>query len=79
VLATDSWEPVEHAEGRIDFTLLDARPTLARRHNHKLVLRWSGSCNNGVPSYAPQCDVAVARVICDDESTNRPFTGEPGP
>lgn len=53
VLAPVSWELVEPAEGRFDFTLLDAMLDLARKHEQRLVLLWFGSWKNGVSSYVP--------------------------
>jgi hypothetical protein len=53
VLAPVSWELIEPAEGRFDFSYLDAMLELARKHDQRLVLLWFGSWKNGVSSYAP--------------------------
>lgn len=53
VLAPVSWEQLEPAEGRFDFTLLDGMVRQARAHGMRLVILWFGSWKNGVSSYAP--------------------------
>lgn len=54
VLAPVTWEQLEPAEGRFDFTLVDGMLRQARAHGMKLVLLWFGSWKNGVSSYAPE-------------------------
>ncbi len=53
VLTPLSWELVEPAEGKFDFTLLDGLLAQAREHNLHIVFLWLASWKNGMSSYAP--------------------------
>ena len=53
VLAAVSWELIEPAEGKFDFTLVDGLIEGARQNRMHLVLLWFGSWKNGVSSYPP--------------------------
>ncbi len=53
VIATVSWELVEPAEGKFDFTLVDSLIAGARDANLKLVLIWFGSWKNASSVYIP--------------------------
>jgi hypothetical protein len=53
VLAVVSWDQLEPAEGKFDFTLVDGLLADARQHNLRLVVLWFGSWKNGISSYMP--------------------------
>lgn len=53
VLTPLSWELVEPAEGKFDFTLLDGLLAQAREHKLRIVFLWLASWKNGMSSYAP--------------------------
>src|SRR4051812_9284289 len=53
VLAPVSWELIEPAEGRMDFSSVDALIEDARANNMHLVLLWFGTWKNSMSSYAP--------------------------
>ncbi len=53
VLTPLSWELIEPAEGRFDFTLVDGLIDQARRNNLHIVFLWLASWKNGMSSYAP--------------------------
>ncbi|WP_188772505.1 DUF5597 domain-containing protein [Novosphingobium endophyticum] len=48
-----AWEQVEPAEGKFDFSYLQALLDAARAHDKRLVLLWFGSWKNTGPSYTP--------------------------
>jgi beta-galactosidase GanA len=48
-----SWEQIEPAEGRFDFSFLDVLLAQARDHGVHLVLLWFGTWKNNGPNYAP--------------------------
>jgi hypothetical protein len=47
------WREVEPEKGVYDFTMLDHRIEMARRHNMKIVLVWFASFKNACLTYAP--------------------------
>jgi hypothetical protein len=51
VLAVVSWEQIEPAEGKFDFTVVDGLIRDARRNNLRLILLWFGSWKNGTSRY----------------------------
>jgi beta-galactosidase GanA len=53
VLSPVSWELIEPAEGRFDFSSVDGLLQQARAHHMHLVLLWFGSWKNSMSSYAP--------------------------
>jgi len=53
VLTPVSWELIEPAEGKFDFTLVDGLIRGARQNNLHLVFLWFGSWKNSMSSYAP--------------------------
>ena len=53
VLAPVSWELIEPAEGRFDFSLVDGLIRGARESDLRLVLLWFGSFKNSMSSYVP--------------------------
>jgi hypothetical protein len=53
VLPSVTWELIEPAEGKFDFTLVDGMIQDARTHRMRLVLLWFGSWKNGMSSYVP--------------------------
>jgi beta-galactosidase GanA len=53
VLAPAYWEFIEPAEGRFDFSSVDAVLADARKHDLRVVLLWFGSWKNSMSSYAP--------------------------
>ena len=54
VLAPVAWETLEPAEGRFDFTLLDAMLDEARRQGLRLIPLWFGTYKNASSSYTPE-------------------------
>jgi hypothetical protein len=52
VLATVTWEQVEPAEGKYDFSIVDGLIREARRNDLKLMLLWFGSWKNSTSRYA---------------------------
>lgn len=53
VLAPVSWELIEPAEGRFDWSSVDAMLSAARAHRLKLVILWFGAWKNSMSTYAP--------------------------
>ena len=53
VLAPVSWELIEPAEGRFDFSSVDGLIRQAREHDKRLVLLWFGAWKNSMSSYVP--------------------------
>lgn len=53
VLVPVYWDLIEPAEGRFDFTTVDALITQARENRMHLVLLWFGSWKNSMSCYAP--------------------------
>jgi hypothetical protein len=53
VIATVSWELIEPAEGKFDFTLVDSEIAGAREAHLRLVLIWFGSWKNAGSVYIP--------------------------
>jgi beta-galactosidase GanA len=53
LLAPVSWELIEPAQGRFDFSTVDALLQQARAHEMRLVLLWFGSWKNSMSSYVP--------------------------
>jgi hypothetical protein len=53
VVSTVSWELVEPAEGKFDFSLVDAQIREAQKRNIHIVLIWFGSWKNGDSTYPP--------------------------
>lgn len=53
VLTPVSWELIEPAEGKFDFSSVDALIVGARSHNLHLVLLWLATWKNGMSSYQP--------------------------
>ena len=53
VLAPVSWELIEPAEGKFDWTSLDALLRDARAHDLKLVILWFGAWKNSMSTYVP--------------------------
>ena len=49
-----AWEQIEPAEGRFDFSWVDALLPQARQHGVRLVMLWFGAFKNTSPSYAPE-------------------------
>ena len=48
-----SWELIEPAEGRFDFSLVDGLLAQARNQHQRIVFLWLASWKNGMSSYAP--------------------------
>ena len=48
-----SWELIEPAEGKFDFTLVDGLLDQARQAHERIVFLWLASWKNGMSSYAP--------------------------
>jgi len=48
-----SWELIEPAEGKYDFTLVDGLIDQARQAHQRIVFLWLASWKNGMSSYAP--------------------------
>lgn len=53
VLTPLSWDLVEPAEGKFDFTLIDSLIVDARKNNMHIVFLWLASFKNGMSSYMP--------------------------
>jgi beta-galactosidase GanA len=53
VLAPVYWELIEPAEGKFDWSSLDAMLREARAHDLKLVLLWFGAWKNSMSTYVP--------------------------
>jgi len=53
VLASVSWELVEPAEGKFDWTSVDELLRDARAHDLKLVILWFGAWKNSMSTYVP--------------------------
>src|SRR5579885_1240003 len=53
VLTPLSWELIEPAEGKYDFSLVDGLIQQARENNLHIVFLWLASWKNGMSSYAP--------------------------
>jgi len=53
VLTPISWELVEPAEGKYDFTLVDGLLAQAREQHLRVVFLWLAAWKNGMSSYAP--------------------------
>lgn len=53
VLAPVTWEQIEPAEGKFDFTVLDGMIAQARANDMRLVLLWFGAWKNSMSTYAP--------------------------
>jgi beta-galactosidase GanA len=49
-----AWEQVEPAEGKFDFSWVDALISQARENNVRLILLWFGTWKNTGPSYMPE-------------------------
>jgi len=54
VIGTVSWELLEPAEGKFDFSLVDAQIGNARQRDMKLVLIWFATWKNAGSSYVPR-------------------------
>jgi Domain of unknown function (DUF5597)/Beta-galactosidase len=53
VLTPLSWELIEPAEGKYDFTLIDGLLAQARENHLRIVFLWLASWKNGMSSYPP--------------------------
>jgi hypothetical protein len=53
VLVAVAWAWVEPAEGKFDFTLVDALLDGARKNNQRVIFLWFGSWKNGISSFVP--------------------------
>lgn len=53
VLTPVSWELIEPAEGKFDFSIVDGLIRGARQNNLRLVFLWFGSWKNSMSSYTP--------------------------
>ena len=49
-----AWEQIEPAEGRFDFSWVDALLAEARQNDVRLVLLWFGTWKNTSPGYTPE-------------------------
>jgi len=54
VLGGVSWDLIEPAEGKFDFTTVDSMIQNAEKHKMKLVVLWFASWKNGMSHYAPE-------------------------
>jgi beta-galactosidase GanA len=71
VLTPISWELVEPAEGKFDFSLLDGLLAQAREQHMHIVFLWLASWKNGMSSYPPlwvkQDSKRFPRAICNGD------------
>lgn len=75
VFAPVTWELLEPAEGRYDFSQLEYMVRTARKHRVKLVVLWFGSWKNGVSQYAPAwVRKDTARFPRSHDSNGRPMS-----
>ncbi|HWA95648.1 MAG TPA: DUF5597 domain-containing protein [Terracidiphilus sp.] len=53
VITPLTWELIEPAEGKFDFSLVDGLLAQARENHQKVIFLWLASWKNGMSSYAP--------------------------
>jgi hypothetical protein len=74
VLTPISWELVEPAEGKYDFTLIDGLLAQAREQRLRVVFLWLAAWKNGMSSYAPvwvkQDTKRFPRVVLHNNEAN---------